>query len=306
MIEIFPKIASCAASGDIEQLAILCRQYFGGDESKSPKIDIESIFTDMGIQIAEQELDYYGAVAARDAKGRFEIAVAFQKDLPLEEKRFLLAHIFGHVLLEIQTAVATSELSLSGFRETSSPLQRYVTSSYETSRRSLIDEKEQRADQFAAALILPEGMVKRAVEKIKDIDKVAQFFGTTKLCVERRLEELGELSSHPTNFIDAERKLKGQQELHNDLEDKQQPLDLSKLHSPDAAKKAARQTLSQQYSQAVIKADKEGKPTSKPKAAKKPADTKQNALPEEVGKQVDQSLSRIRKLAKRLDDSVPI
>src|SRR5690606_25567343 len=94
------------------------------------------------------------------------------------EENFLLAHSLGHFLLHIQPRVAQGEWKTSGFKENESPLARF-TSPTPPSSASLERELEGEADDFAAALLLPKAMLLRAMEKLANTAKIADFFATT-------------------------------------------------------------------------------------------------------------------------------
>jgi Zn-dependent peptidase ImmA (M78 family) len=295
MIAIFPEISNCAAQGDVERLAVLCRQYFGGDETAAPQIDLLRIFQDMGISVGSQNLDSFGAIAVKDERGRFQMALAYQRGLALEEERFLLAHMIGHVLFDLQPRILAGELKVSGLKETVSPLQRYTVST--GSKTQLELDIEARADAFAAALLLPAGMLKRAVEKLQELDKVARFFKITRLCVERRLETLGILEVHPNNFMEAEANLGHIQTVQGDVQRK--PLDLSKLQTPKTLSQGPRGAASQTYKQTS------GAPNLVQTQAKPVVPVAEN-FAKDPNELAEQSLLRIRKLAQRIDRSVKV
>jgi hypothetical protein len=71
-----------------------------------------------------------------------------------------------------------------------SPISRYCHTSspsgYTPNQLALEDS----ADKFAAALLLPAAMLLKAIEKLQDVQKVAQLFGVDALLIERRLDDI--------------------------------------------------------------------------------------------------------------------
>ena len=186
MIAIFPEISQCVREGDLEMLSVVVRRYFGGKAMFSPRIDMTAFADFAGIHVVRKSLDYHGAVVARDERGRFEINFILKQGLDPVAERFAIAHMLGHFFLEIQPEIAAGDFVAGGFRETVCPMQRYGRND-----RKGGSPEELRADDFAAALLLPRGMVARAVEKLIDLDKVAVFFGVSRLCLEHRMMQIG-------------------------------------------------------------------------------------------------------------------
>lgn len=204
MIAIFPETLASAAKGDIEELAIVTRRYYGGDETFAPCPDVVSLATSIGLEVKTLPLEGHGALVAKDEQGVFSITAFLA---PLGDKlatRFLLAHMLGHYFLDIQPLIAKGDWQRSGFRETSCPLRRYTQDDLSSHPPSFELVKEARADLFAGALLMPLGMVKRAMGAMHDKDKVARFFGVTIPCLERRLMDIGLVTKDPVNFLDAE------------------------------------------------------------------------------------------------------
>jgi len=203
MIAIFPEIAGRAAAGDSESLAILVRRYFGGAETESPKPDIRQLLSNVGIRIETMPMEGCGALLAKDDRGSFEIVAIVQAGCEKISERFMLAHMLGHFLFDIQPRIARSDWTVSGFQEAGCPLRRYSNGFMATELSAADLRVEERADDFAAALLLPRGMVKRAIERLTDHDSVAAFFGVTTACLVRRLAQLQQ-SDAPANFLAAE------------------------------------------------------------------------------------------------------
>lgn len=215
MIAIFPEIAAAAAGGDPEKLAILVRQYFGDQEVFAPRPDVVMILRNVGLAVENLPIDGHGALLAKDEQGRFTI-VAVVGGIAYAagdaSVRFLLAHMLGHYLLDVQPLIARGDWQVSGYRETACPARRYgAFAELADSPTSLAQARELKADQFAAALLMPVGMLRRAMQKLRDDERVAQFFGVTRACVARRASDVGLSTGAPVNFLHAEAKLSGGQ-----------------------------------------------------------------------------------------------
>jgi Zn-dependent peptidase ImmA (M78 family) len=204
MIAIFPELAAAAAAGDAERLAILVRRYFGGPETHAPRPDVERLALEAGITVERLPLDAHGALLAKDEKGRFTIVAVIPAGADAQTARFVLAHQLGHYFLDIQTLIARGDWQVSGYREVVNPLKRYAGHVEEAPTKMPAQQRELKADQFAAALLLPRGMVRRALERIGDADRVAAFFGVTRACLARRMADLGLSARAPVSFLDAE------------------------------------------------------------------------------------------------------
>jgi Zn-dependent peptidase ImmA (M78 family) len=190
MIAIFPEIAIAADKRDFEQLAILIRQYFCGANAAKPRVDMSALIRRFGIPVNRMRLAEKGMIAVRDERGSIHCSIAIQEDLTEEEDSFLLAHLLGHFLLHIQPRIARAEWSASGFREAISPLGRYTHSIEADDPEQTLRAAELEADRFAAALIMPRGMFKRAIEKLEtDVQKIANVFGVSRSLIEARRDE---------------------------------------------------------------------------------------------------------------------
>jgi len=207
MIAIFPEIATKAASNDVENLAVLVRKYFGGSDTYAPCPDVSALVENVGIKIQRVPFECEGALLARDERGTFEIIAIVREGTPLETERFLLAHLLGHFLFDVQPLIARGDWTVSGLREVVCPERRYSNgfSLAEVSAAEL--KKEERSDDFAAAILMPKGMIMRAMEKIGNIGRVAVFFGVPQACLTRRLQQLGVTESGAGDFLSAERQL---------------------------------------------------------------------------------------------------
>jgi Zn-dependent peptidase ImmA (M78 family) len=136
-------------------------------------------------------IKYFGAIAVRDDGGDIRASILIRDNLEPNQQRFVLAHMLGHFLMEIQPRLASSEWKSSGFKELVDPMRRYAAAEGLSGLSAKDFAVEDLADRFAGALIMPSAMIKRAVEKLNDLTKVAAFFGVESDAVERRLEDIG-------------------------------------------------------------------------------------------------------------------
>lgn len=204
MIAIFPQITQCAASGDIEQLVVLVRQYYGQDETFSPKIDVKKLMRNAGFTVESMALDCHAALLARDEGGKFQIAAVLNENLSEFSQNFTLAHMLGHYFLDIEPLIAKGEWQVSGYRELSCPLDRFTGQVRDEGLAKDELRKEMLASRFAAALLLPKSMVVKAYEKFSDETKCAEFFAVTMACLQKRMEDfIGAKEMEPGNFLDA-------------------------------------------------------------------------------------------------------
>lgn len=211
MIAIFPATLACAAKGDIEELVVIIRRYYGGEETFAPCPDVKGIAARVGFCVEKLPFDGVGALVAKDERGVFAITAIVAPHVDQVAERFLLAHMLGHYFLDIQPLIARGEWQRSGFRENACPLRRYSQGDLTKEPPSYDLAKEMRADLFASSLLMPLGMVRRAIAALHDKDKVARFFGVTRPCLDRRLIDIGVESEGPVNFLDAEASLVGEQ-----------------------------------------------------------------------------------------------
>jgi hypothetical protein len=182
MIAIFPKIAECIFDKDVEKLVCMVRSYYGEDQVHSPKLDVLALCTQIGLRIHFLDLEYPGAIVCVDERGGFDSKIFLsRKAMRGQDQNFTLAHLLGHFFLHIQPGIIKGELGRKGFKEFVQPMERYLASRYES-------DVEEEADQFAAALLMPLGMVNRAGEQVSDRGRIADIFGLPKAVIERRLQ----------------------------------------------------------------------------------------------------------------------
>lgn len=312
MIAIFPEIVAAAAQSDVERLAVLARKYFGAGDTYAPKPDVQALLTYAGVEVEALPLDTPGALVAKDERGTFSIVAIVGTRRDEVETRFLLAHMLGHVMLDILPVIARGEWQVSGLREASCPLKRYTQGGVDQLGQPAGPEarREELADRFAAALLMPLGMVRRAHEKFQDTTKTAAFFGVPRACLERRLADIGMTTPEPVNFLDAERTMGVQSAAMQDRDDENR----NSLSAPEPSmprsyaastygqtERSTRRPASGGKGGKEAKAAKEETAPTEPRArtGAKPAAAPKAAAP--VSPVSQKGMDRLRELAKRLD-----
>lgn len=301
MIAIFPAIAAVAESRDIEELAVVVRKYHAVGRPSAVRLDVEGLVTAVGIPIGTTAMADFGAIACRDVGGRFDVAFMLREQAWGHwEKQFILAHLLGHYLLDVQPQLARGEWRTSGFREAVCPLTRYGQDSDGNRSGGVDQHREELADQFAGALLLPKAMVLRAMERLQDVKIVAEFFGVSIPCLTRRLEILmgAQPTAKATSFAHAERMIGHAEVIADPHRESHGDNLVSHLQTPDKAARVAssmtQKRVSQEYTAVSKKTTAIGGSQLHDGAKTKQADQSSS----------ERALSRIRALAKRIDDTV--
>ena len=192
MLALFPEIATTAQSKDIEKLSVLVRSYFAGESATKPKLNALNTIREFGIPVGMAPIKYFGAIAVKDDSGDIRASIIIRDNLKHEQQSFVLCHLLGHFLLQIQPRLAKSEWDNSGFKEIVDPMRRYGFGEGLDGLSARDFATEDLADRFAGSLLMPAAMLHRAMEKLQDVGKVALVFGVSIELVERRLEDLGD------------------------------------------------------------------------------------------------------------------
>jgi Zn-dependent peptidase ImmA (M78 family) len=288
MLAIFPELVELANNENIEYLSVRIRQYFGGDVAAKPMINMDSVIEGLGIPFKTTELGYPAALAAEDESGSFKVGMFFDVTVNGAQRRFLQAHMLGHFFFEYQSQIATGDLKKTGYRENVLPLNRYTSGLGSNPSNPIEFAKESLSDKFAAALLMPKGMLLKVYSSIGSIDKVAEIFGVTPSCVEQRLADLGAVVSNPSVNMEAERRLRGV-----GVE-----TDTSKVSSDDVSRLSAPKKVS------VIK-DNKAKEFARSVAEENMLAMKSMNSTEGVSQPSAKDISNRSTLNSRVDESVP-
>ena len=288
MIAIFPEIVACVQENDIERLAMLVRRYYGGNSPYKPALDWHDVLDNAGIQVEARAMEERAILCVKDERGSVKVVAFLNNNVESQrDQNFLMAHLLGHFILHVQAKLVNAEWRTSGLKESMSPMLRYAKGEQRGLPLSASNELE--ADEFAAAILMPKAMIQRAQDKISDFSRLAQFFDVESMVLARRLEDLNGRAEMPANFLVAET----QMQERGQAQAKSAP-----LFSDQKDKDKAPANLTPKSFAANTYSDLD-KRTATAKSEARPA-----SAPVDDEKKARQSLERIRKLAKRIDQSV--
>lgn len=184
MLALFPEILHTVTSGDLETLACLVRKYFADKHIYSPRLRVEPLLINAGLELSRDDIADAARLFAADHRGAWHASLVVSPSLrDPGELNFTLAHLFGHFLCEIQPLMAKGELKTHEVRERSGALGRFL-------KRPLSAPEEMQADAFASALLMPRGMVKKAYATLGTVGDTAAFFNVRPELMEQRLAQL--------------------------------------------------------------------------------------------------------------------
>jgi Zn-dependent peptidase ImmA (M78 family) len=184
MLALFPEILHTVTSGDLETLACLVRKYFADQHIYSPRLRVEPLLINAGLELLRDDIGDAARLFAADHRGAWHASVIVAPALrDPGELNFTLAHLFGHFLCEIQPLMARGELKTHEVRERSGALGRFL-------KRPASAPEEMQADAFALALLMPRGMVKKAYATLGSVSDTAAFFNVRPELMEQRLAQL--------------------------------------------------------------------------------------------------------------------
>lgn len=155
---------------------------------RKPPVPVRTLAESMGIRVAEESLeDDVSGMLYRRAGGSL---ILVNRDHPSNRRRFSLAHEIGHLLLH-NAAVFIDKKVRIDFRDSRSALG--------------VDLDEIQANQFAAALLMPEQWVLEQVNAARArrnpptdenlIAELAAIFEVSEQAIEHRLANLGLLGT---------------------------------------------------------------------------------------------------------------
>ncbi|HYX33035.1 MAG TPA: ImmA/IrrE family metallo-endopeptidase [Oligoflexus sp.] len=184
MLALFPEILHMVNSGDLETLACLVRKYFADKQIYSPRLRVEPLLINAGLELSRDDIGDAARLFAADHRGAWHASLILSPSLrDPGEVNFTLAHLFGHFLCEIQPLMAKGELKTHEVRERSGALGRFLKKPSGT-------PEELQADAFANALLMPRGMVKKAYATLGTARDTAAFFNVRPELMEQRLAQL--------------------------------------------------------------------------------------------------------------------
>lgn len=140
-----------------------------------------SLANQLGIQVNNAKFNN-DTIAAMIAKRGDNLMLLVNQDDPPYRKRFSIAHELGHHFLHL--------ISDGEFVDKESDLFRGVE--FEDSKAFLDrDRQEVQANIFAAALLMPEDMVREEFKNVSSVDELAIKFGVSSQAMAIRLTILG-------------------------------------------------------------------------------------------------------------------
>ena len=296
MIALYPELLNAVDKRNIESLTCLVRRYYGEDQVYSPTIDIELLCYKIGIPITYVDLS--GSLSnmyVEDNNGKFSVALTVDARIKNSEKIFLIAHMIGYYYLNFMPLLAQGDLQSEVYRCAELPSRRFQQNGYSPDTPKEVKD----ADTFAAAILLPRGMIKSASSRLKSIDKLSAFFSLPKLTVSRRLELINNVVSD-TPEVERSQLLSGTNKVEPNLaaKAKKGPDSLaSKLSRPGNVNGVNMAIASNTYNNAPKMKPTTPKPPSKRASAAPAAESTEKPL---------SGIDRIRQLAKQIDASVAL
>ncbi len=167
------------AKADVEAVRLLER--FGITE---PEVDPTDLAHKLGVVVVQQKLD--GDVSGMLLRRGEEKVIGVNEDHVKARQRFTVAHELGHLILHRGRPLILDTGTRVNFRDSVSSMA--------------TDREEVEANRFAAALLAPETMVRRAVRDISFtsadglVGDLAKRFGMSATAMNYRLLNLGIIS----------------------------------------------------------------------------------------------------------------
>lgn len=289
MFAIFPEILQAVQKGDLETLACLIRKYFAAQETYSPRLSVEALLTRMGISVQSESGPRsgpgIGQIRALDQKGQYIVILSLNvKSLDRASVNFTLAHLLGYFLLAILPVMARGDLTAELYQLEGDPFAFRAGSDL---RQRKSGGRSTEADHFAMALLLPQGMVKKAHERFGSaLSPAAKFFGVDPRLLEQRLLALGCLAqARPPEKPGVEAV-------------KPKPQAAPKPSPASSVERAQKSLVSMSYRREESRTQTPSPASSSGNSTGAATDA-QNASPGE-------GLKRLRELAKKIDRSVDV
>jgi Zn-dependent peptidase ImmA (M78 family) len=140
-------------------------------------VDPLALANRQGIQVHNAKFSDEGLSGMVAKRGENVTILVNQSDAPFR-KRFTIAHELGHYFLHLLGNGEFVDTQVDLFRDTESD---------GTERRNA----EVQANQFAAALLMPEELVRSVFKETKNVDSLARLFNVSEEAMAIRLGRLG-------------------------------------------------------------------------------------------------------------------
>ena len=136
---------------------------------------------DLHIILSETAEGISGATVYLKASNEFSIII--NKNKPKTRQNFTIAHELGHYFLH-KEIIKSEEVLVDG----DNSLDNNILFRLDAAETSMVETE---ANNFAAALIMPESLVRKAWEDLADIEEMASVFKVSPSAMSIRLEKLG-------------------------------------------------------------------------------------------------------------------
>lgn len=167
---------------EITQLAEeVAKKYNSEITSPFPYENILKDKKDLQIYLSPLDTEISGAIGFNKKEKKFEILI--NKEKPQNRINFTLAHEIGHYFLHQDVIKKDDVIDSEDVIEASNVLFRLDTA------LATVIEKE--ANNFAASLIMPESLVRRAWKAYGTVEGCAKLFQVSLVAMSIRLERLG-------------------------------------------------------------------------------------------------------------------
>jgi Zn-dependent peptidase ImmA (M78 family) len=157
------------------QIDQVIRGIYLATNKKYPDFGLIDILRVYGVDVAEYDFgtdsaDIMGAIKfAEPEKGVERPVILINKDKPIENKTFTLAHEFGHYMLHKKEGVKF----------------RLDTYDYSSDSAAILEESE--ANYFAGSILMPRDELIELVNTTSNLDEVAKYFGVSRKALDVRL-----------------------------------------------------------------------------------------------------------------------
>jgi Zn-dependent peptidase ImmA (M78 family) len=164
----------------------LAQRYNPEGLSPFPFEAIQKDRNDVDIYITEMDdQDISGAISFDKEQQKFKVVV--NKEKSFNRRHFTIAHELGHYFLH-QDTIKQEEVLIDGDESLRQNVMLFRLDGAEYSRI------ETEANNFAASLIMPEALIKKAWETFRNIEECAKIFNVSTTSMSIRLEKLGLVS----------------------------------------------------------------------------------------------------------------
>jgi hypothetical protein len=294
MFAIFPEILHAAEKGDPETLSCLVRKYFAGSEIYAPRLRVEALLESLGIGVNREQAPYYGRIQVLDHRGQYRVTVSLSQRIDNHrELNYTLAHLLGYFLHHFLPKMAMAELTAEAY-QLEGPLVPRLTLKDNLSDKAGVAP----ADQFALALLMPLGMVKKAHQTLPREEDCAGFFQVPVPLLRLRLQVLQLAESPKASSVlerDQSPSVPPRELTPADKGKKGQTLPRSRAKSHEGSEKST--SLARVQQSAVTRSYQQEEARKNKASEPAPASEEDTS-----GK----GIKRLRELAKKIDRSVEI